>query len=57
MEVSLFKWEHIILNARIAMDQATEEKANKNTQTPSGTKGYSLKSGAMVCYSITADYR
>ena len=39
------------------MDQATEEKANKNTQTPSGTKRYSLKSGAVVCYSITADYR
>ena len=57
MEVFLFKWEHIILNARIAMDQATEEKANKSTQTPSGTKGYSLKSGAVVSYSITAGYR
>ena len=43
--------------ARIAMNQRIEEKANKNTQTPSGTKGYSLKSDAVVCYSITANYR
>ena len=26
--------------ARITMDQLIEEKVNKNTQTPSGTKGY-----------------
>ena len=39
------------------MDQAIEEKANKHTQTPSRTNDYNLKSGAVVCYSITADYK
>ena len=42
--------------ARIAMDQAIEEKTNKNTQTP-GITAYSFKLGAVVCYPITADYR
>ena len=28
--------------ARVAMDQAIEENANKNPQIPNGTKGYSL---------------
>ena len=35
---------------RIALDHAVEEKANKNTQTPSRTKGYNLKSDTVVCY-------
>ena len=41
---------------RIALDQAIVEKANKNTKTSSGTKAI-LKYGAVVCYSITVDYR
>lgn len=39
------------------MDQAIEETAHKETQTPGRTKGHSFKSGAVARYSITADYR
>ena len=39
------------------MDQAIEETANKDTQTPGGTTGFSLKNNAVSRYYITADYR
>ena len=42
---------------RIPMDQVIEETANKDTQTPGGTKGFSLNKGAVSRYYITADYR
>ena len=41
--------------ARIAIGQVIKEKVNKNTQTSSGKKGYSLKSGAVACYYFTAE--
>ena len=43
-------------NTFARMDQAIEEKTNKNTQTP-GIKDCSLKLGAVVCYFSTADNR
>lgn len=46
-----------MFDVRIAVDQTTEEKANKNTETPSGLIVYSLKLGAVVCYSVTTEYR
>lgn len=36
------------------MDQTSEETINKDTQTPGGTKGFSIRKGAVH---ITADYR
>ena len=42
---------------RVPMDQAIEETANKDTQTPGGTKGFSLKKNAVSKYYITADFR
>ena len=39
------------------MDQATEETVNKDTQTPGGTKGYSLKPSAVIRYYLTAEFR
>lgn len=48
MEDFAFKWEHIMFDVRIAVDQTTEEKANKNAETPTGTNVYSPKSGAVV---------
>ena len=42
---------------KIAIDQAIEETANKDTQTPGGTKGFSLKPGALSRFYITAEYR
>ena len=41
---------------RIALDEATEETAIQDTQTPNGKKGYSLKSSAVACHSTAADY-
>ena len=37
---------------KIPMDQAIEETANKDTQTPGRTKGFSLKPGAVSRYYI-----
>ena len=42
---------------RIPIDQTIEETANKNTQTPGGTKIFSLKSGAISRFYLTAEYR
>ena len=42
---------------RIPVDQATEETVNKDTQTAGGTKGFSLKSGAVSKYYLTSEYR
>lgn len=41
--------------ASFATGQTIEEKANKNTQIPIGTKTHSLKSGAVVCYYCRSD--
>ena len=40
----------------IPMDQTTEVTVNKDTQTPQGTR-FSLKSGAVKSYYITAEHR
>jgi len=34
-----------------------EESVNKNTQAAAGTKGFSLKPGAVTKYYLTAEYR
>lgn len=41
----------------IPVDQAIEETVNKDTQTAGGTKGFSLKSGVVTRYYLTAEYR
>ena len=43
------------LFGRIPVDQAIEETVNKDTQTPGGTKGFSLKHGAVTRYYLTSD--
>ena len=42
---------------RIPVDQTCEETVNRDTQTPGGTKGFSLKSGAVNKYYLIAEYR
>ena len=42
--------------ARIAVDQTTEETINKDTQTVGGTRGFSLKPGAVSRYYLTAEH-
>ena len=42
---------------RIPIDQTIEVTVNKDTQTPGGTSGFSLKAGAIKRYYITAEYR
>lgn len=42
---------------RIPVDQTIEETVNKDTQTAGGTKGFSLKPGAVRKYYITQEYR
>ena len=42
---------------RIAVDQTLEETVNRDTQTAGGTKGFSLKLGAVSRYYLTAEYR
>lgn len=42
---------------RIPVDQTTEETVNKVTQTSSGTKGFSLKPGAVSRYYLMSEYR
>ena len=43
--------------ARIAVDHTTEETVNKDMQTVVGTRGFSLKSGAVSRYYLTAEHR
>ncbi len=45
------------LFGQIPVDQTIEETVNKDTQTPGGTKGFSLKSGAVARYYLTSEYR
>ena len=42
---------------RIPVDQTIEETINKDTQTPGGTKGFSLKPSAVHRYYLTAEFR
>ena len=42
---------------RIPVDQTIEEMVNKDTQTPGGTNGFSLKPGAVSSHYLTAEYR
>ena len=42
---------------RISVNQTIEVTVNKDTQTPGGTTGFSLKAGAIKRYYITAEYR
>ena len=42
---------------KVPVDQACEETVNKDTETAGGTKGLSLKAGAMSKYYLVAEYR
>lgn len=42
---------------RVPVDQTCEETVNKDTQTPGGTKGFSLKPRAVSKYYLIAEYR
>ena len=42
---------------RIPVDQTLEETLNKDTQTPGGTKGFSLNPGAVRRYYLNAEFR
>ena len=42
---------------KIPCDQTIEETINKDTQTAGGTKGFSLKSGAVKKYYLNAEHR
>ena len=42
---------------RIPVDQTCEETINKDTQTPGGTKRFSLKPGAVSKYYLVVEYR
>ena len=42
---------------KIPVDQTIEETINKDTQTPGGTKGFSLKHDAVQKYYLNAEYR
>ena len=39
------------------LDQTTEETVNKDTHTAGGTRGFSLKAGAVSRYYLTAEHR
>ena len=43
--------------SRIPVDQTLEETVKKDTQTAGGTKGFSLKPGAVARYYLTSEYR
>ena len=42
---------------KVPVDQTCEKIINKDTQTSGGTKGFSLKSGAVSRYYMVAEYR
>lgn len=42
---------------RVPIDQTLQEVVNRDTQTAGGTKGFSLKPGAVSRYYINAEYR
>lgn len=42
---------------RIPVDQTVEETVNRDTQTPGGTRGFSLKPTAVSKYYLTAEHR
>lgn len=42
---------------RIPVDQTIEETINKDTQTPGGTKGFSLNPGAVRRFYLSAEFR
>ena len=42
---------------RIPVDQVIEETVNKDTQTAKGTRNFSLKSGTVCRYYLTAEFR
>jgi len=42
---------------KIPADQTIEETVNRDTKTPGGTKGFSLKSQSLSRYYMTAEYR
>ena len=41
---------------RIPADQIVDERVNKDTQTPGGTKGFSLNPNAIQKYYLTSEY-
>ena len=41
---------------RVPVDQTCEETVNKDTQTAGGTKGFSLKAGAVSKYYIVSEF-
>ena len=42
---------------RVPVDQTCKETVNKDTQTAGGTKGFSLKAGAVSKYYIVCEFR
>ena len=42
---------------RILVDQTIEETINEDTQTAGGTRGFSLKPGALQPYYMTAEFK
>ena len=42
---------------QIPVEQACEETVNRDTKTPGGTKGFSLKPKAVSKYYLVAEYR
>ena len=42
---------------KVPFDQTIEETVNKDTQTPGGTKGFSLKPATLTKYYVNAEYR
>jgi hypothetical protein len=42
---------------KIPADQTIKETVNKDTQTPGGTKGFSIKPAAVDIYYLTAEFR
>ena len=59
--MGIFGFSHQMNNTntfgRIPIDQAIDETANKDMQTPGGITGYSLIHNAVTRYYIAADYR
>ena len=42
---------------KVSVDQTIEETVNKDTQSAGGTKGFSLRPGAMAKFYLTSEYR
>ena len=54
--LSVQRSEHNLFG-KVPIDQTIEETLNKDTQTPGGTEGFSLKPATLTKYYINAEYR